>query len=147
MFDFACPMWKRGGVNARNMKGLMTFDRKVKKDSYYWYKANWSKDPVLYLTQRRNVEREKKETTVTVYSNIGAPKVYLNGQELTDMRKGYTDVHYIFDHVVLQEGKNTVKTVVTYQGKEYTDEIEWNYNGERVRNADSSVRNTEHAGW
>ena len=48
---------------------------------------------------------------------------------------------------VLQEGKNTVKTVVTYQGKEYTDEIEWNYNGERVRNADSSVRNTEHAGW
>ena len=93
------------------------------------------------------MEREKKETTVTVYSNIGAPKVYLNGQELTDMRKGYTDVHYIFDHVVLQEGKNTVKTVVTYQGKEYTDEIEWNYNGERVRNADSSVRNTEHAGW
>ena len=147
MFDFACPMWKRGGVNARNMKGLMTFDRKVKKDSYYWYKANWSKDPVLYLTQRRNVEREKKETTVTVYSNIGTPKVYLNGKELTGVRKGYTDVHYIFDNVELQEGKNTVKTVVTYQGKEYTDEIEWMYNGERQRNADSSVRNTEHAGW
>ena len=147
MFDFCAPMWKRGGVDSRNMKGMMTFDRKVKKDSYYWYKANWSKDPVLYLTQRRNVEREKKETTVTVYSNIGTPKVYLNGQELKDMRKGYTDVHYIFDHVMLQEGKNTVKTVVTYNGKEYTDEIEWMYDGAKVRNADSSVRNTEHAGW
>ena len=147
MFDFSAPMWERGGVPARNMKGMITFDRKVKKDSYYWYKANWSKDPVLYLTQRRNVEREKKETTVTVYSNIGTPKVYLNGQELKDMRKGYTDVHYIFDRVVLQEGKNTVKTVVTYDGKEYTDEIEWMYNGAKVRNADSSVRNTEHAGW
>lgn len=147
MFDFCAPMWKRGGVDSRNMKGMMTFDRKVKKDSYYWYKANWSKDPVLYLTQRRNVEREKKETTVTVYSNIGTPKVYLNGQELKDMRKGYTDVHYIFDHVMLQEGKNIVKTVVTYNGKEYTDEIEWMYDGAKVRNADSSVRNTEHAGW
>ncbi len=147
MFDFSAPMWERGGVPARNMKGMITFDRKVKKDSYYWYKANWSKDPVLYLTQRRNVEREKKETTVTVYSNIGTPKVYLNGQELKDMRKGYTDVHYIFDHVVLKEGKNIVKTVVAYGGKEYTDEIEWTYNGAKVRNADSSVRNTEHAGW
>ena len=49
MFDFAVPMWSRGGVPARNLKGLMTFDRKIKKDSYYWYKANWSKEPVLYL--------------------------------------------------------------------------------------------------
>ena len=39
MFDFAVPMWSRGGVPARNLKGLMTFDRKIKKDSYYWYKG------------------------------------------------------------------------------------------------------------
>ena len=56
MFDFGVPMWSRGGVPARNLKGLITFDRKIKKDSYYWYKANWSKDPVLYLTQRRNID-------------------------------------------------------------------------------------------
>ncbi|WP_303011403.1 glycoside hydrolase family 2 protein [uncultured Bacteroides sp.] len=147
MFDFAVPMWKRGGVNARNMKGLMTIDRKVKKDSYFWYKANWSKSPVLYLTQRRNVEREKKNTSVTVYSNIGTPKVYLNGQELSNARKGYTDVHYIFDNVVLNEGKNTVKTVVSYQGKEYTDEVEWTYNGEHKRKADTYEHKKEHAGW
>ena len=71
MFDFAVPMWTRGGVPARNMKGLITFDRKTKKDSYFWYKANWSEEPVLYLTQRRNADREKRTTAVTVYSNIG----------------------------------------------------------------------------
>ena len=147
MFDFAVPMWSRGGVPARNLKGLMTFDRKIKKDSYYWYKANWSKEPVLYLTQRRNADRERKQTSVTVYSNIGTPIVYLNGKELTGIRKGYTDIHYVFDNVTLEQGKNVIRTVATHNGKEYTDEIEWNYTGEKKRNADSRENKNEHAGW
>lgn len=146
-FDFAVPMWKRGGVPARNLKGLVTFDRKIKKDSYFWYKANWSKEPVLYLTQRRNVNREKKETAVAVYSNIGTPKVYLNGKELTGIRKGYTDVHYVFDKVILELGKNILKATVFSGGKEYTDEIEWMYNGEMKREADFYENQKEHAGW
>ena len=146
-FDFAVPMWKRGGVDARNMKGLITFDRKTRKDSFYWYKANWSKEPVLYLTQRRNTERERKETSVTVYSNLGTPRVYLNGRELEGIRKGYTDVHYVFDKVTLAEGRNVLKAVITSDGKEYTDEIVWNYNGDRVRQADSYEHKKEHAGW
>lgn len=146
-FDFAVPMWKRGGVPARNLKGLVTFDRKIKKDSYFWYKANWSKEPVLYLTQRRNVNREKKETAVAVYSNIGTPKVYLNGKELTGIRKGYTDVHYVFDKVILEPGKNILKATVFSGGKEYTDEIEWMYNGEMKREADFYENQKEHAGW
>lgn len=145
MFDFGVPMWSRGGVPARNLKGLITFDRKIKKDSYYWYKANWSKDPVLYLTQRRNIDRERKHTSVTVYSNIGTPQVYLNGKELTGIRQGYTDVHYVLDDVTLEQGKNTIKTVATYNGKEYTDEIEWNYTGEKKRSADWSENKEEHA--
>lgn len=146
-FDFAVPMWGRGGVPARNLKGLVTFDRKIKKDSYFWYKANWSKNPVLYLTQRRNTEREKKVTSVTIYSNIGTPKVYLNGQELNGIRKGYTDVHYVFDEVTLNNGKNTLTAIVRYKGKEYKDEIEWNYTGEKKREADSYVNKSVHAGW
>ena len=117
MFDFAVPQWKRGGVDARNMKGLITFDRKIRKDAFYWYKANWSKEPVLYLTQRRNTERERRETSVTVYSNLGTPRVFLNGRELDGVRKGYTD------------------------------EIVWNYNGEHVRQADAYEHKKEHAGW
>ena len=146
-FDFCAPLWVRGGVPARNMKGLVTFDRKVKKDSYFWYKANWSKDPVLFLTQRRNWDREKKETSVTVYSNIGTPKVYLNGKELSGIREGYTPVHYIIDHVTLENGKNIVKTVVVKDGKTYEDEIEWMYSGEKKRDSDQSVNKEEHAGF
>lgn len=148
MFDFAVPQWKRGGVDARNMKGLITFDRKIRKDAFYWYKANWSKEPVLYLTQRRNTERERRETSVTVYSNLGTPRVFLNGRELLDgVRKGYTDVHYIFDQVTLAEGRNVLRAVIVSDGKEYTDEIVWNYNGEHVRQADAYEHKKEHAGW
>ena len=147
MFDFAVPQWKRGGVDARNMKGLITFDRKIRKDAFYWYKANWSKEPVLYLTQRRNTERERRETSVTVYSNLGTPRVFLNGRELDGVRKGYTDVHYIFDQVTLAEGRNVLRAVIVSDGKEYTDEIVWNYNGQHVPHADAYEHKKEHAGW
>lgn len=147
MFDFCAPLWTRGGVPARNMKGLVTFDRKIKKDAYFWYKANWSDDPVVYLTQRRNVDREKQETSVTVYSNIGVPAVYLNGQALTGMRKGYTGVHYVIDNVNLSKGSNKLKAVVVYKGKTYEDNIEWLYAGEKNRQADASANRNEHAGF
>lgn len=148
MFDFACPMWDRGGVPARNMKGLVTFDRKVKKDAYYWYKANWSEEPVLYLTQRRNADRETRRTTVTVYSNIGQPKLFLNVKELAEVRQGYTAVHYIFNDVVLADGKNILTAVVvTSDGKEYRDEIEWYYTGEKRRTVDNFEHLREHSGF
>lgn len=146
-FDFCAPLWTRGGVPARNMKGLVTFDRKIKKDSYFWYKANWSKEPVLYLTQRRNNDREKQVTSVTVYSNIGTPRVFLNGKELQNIRKGYTDVHYIFDPVTLANGVNTLKAVAVKDGKTYEDSIEWTYTGEKKREVDTFENTGAHAGF
>jgi len=127
MFDFATPMSSQGGVEARNMKGLVTFDRKVKKDPFYWYKANWSNDPVLYLTQRRAVNREHEITPVTVYSNIGTPRLYVNGNEITSYKMGTTSVHYIFENVRLQEGENHLLVKLDHQGKLYEDSITWNY--------------------
>jgi beta-galactosidase len=146
-FDFAVPMWTRGGVPARNMKGLVSFDRKIKKDSYFWYKANWSQDPVVYLTQRRNKDRETRVTSVTIYSNIGSPTVTLNGKELSGIRKGYTDVHYIIDNVSLSNGSNTLKAAVTKDGKTYEDVIEWQYTGEKKREADTQTNKNEHSGF
>lgn len=145
-FDFATPMANRGGVPARNMKGLVTFDRKIKKDAYYWYKANWSKSPVLHITQRRNINREKKITEVTVYSNMGTPKLIVNGEEISGMRKGYTDVHYIFDKVKLSDGKNSIKAEIRANGKLYEDQIEWIYSGEQNRGSDNSYNQNEHGG-
>lgn len=147
MFDFCAPLWVRGGVPARNMKGLVTFDRRIKKDAYFWYKANWSDTPVLYLTQRRNTDREKKITSITVYSNIGTPRVYLNGKELPAPRVGYTPVHYVIDSVSLKEGLNTIRAVGEKDGRMYEDTIEWSYTGEKKRESDGSVNRSEHAGF
>ena len=142
MFDFGVPASYRGGVPARNMKGLMTIDRKIKKDSYFFYKANWSKEPVVYITQRRLKEREKKVTSVTVYSNIGEPTVYLNDKKLTGVKKGYTDIHYIFENVELQQGKNVLKAVAEKDGKTFEDTIEWNFTKE-MKSGEAEVLNSD----
>ncbi|MCC8185942.1 MAG: beta galactosidase jelly roll domain-containing protein [Bacteroides sp.] len=146
-FDFAVPMWNRGGIPARNMKGLITFDRQTKKDSFYWYKANWSREPVLYITQRRNTEREKQNTSVTVYSNMDTPTLTLNGKELKTPRQGYTEVHYIFDDVQLEYGTNILTTRVVAAGNEYEDCVEWHYHGEKQRKADFYEHREEHSGF
>ncbi|PYF71469.1 beta-galactosidase [Pedobacter nutrimenti] len=126
MFDFATPMWNRGSMPARNMKGLVTFDRKLKKDAFYWYKANWSKEPVLYLTERRNALRKNEITNVTVYSNSGRPSLYLNGKKIAALPvQGSNDVQFIFKDLHLKKGDNKIKTVVLNQGKMLTDTMVW----------------------
>lgn len=148
MFDFAVPTSKRGSVEARNMKGLITFDRKTKKDAYYWYKANWSKDPVLYMTQRRNDRRERRVTSVTVYSNIGMPRVTLNGRDLGTPRRGTTDVHYVFDNVSLDDGENLLRaSAADGKGRQLTDTIVWYYHGDCDRSADFREHKQEHGSW
>lgn len=149
-FDFATPKAHQGGVPARNMKGLVTFDRKTKKDVFYWYKANWSNEPLVYLTQRRCQQRENKRTSVTVYSNKGIPDLWVNGKKITEYKLGFTPVHYIFEGVLLQEGKNELKAIVEYENKPLEDKIEWYYsedNDQRVNTPQSGKENKkEHGG-
>ncbi|MDR1808842.1 MAG: beta-galactosidase [Prevotella sp.] len=148
-FDFATPVNTQGGVEARNMKGLVTFDRKIKKDPFYWYKANWSKEPVLYLTQRRAVDRENEITPVTVYSNIGVPQLFVNGAEITGFERGTTAVHYIFRNIKLTTGKNVIETRVVKDGKVYDDKIIWNYspkNKNMGKAKQPEKKTTEHVG-
>lgn len=148
MFDFTTPMSSQGKVESRNMKGLVTFDRKTKKDPFYWYKANWSKEPVLYITQRRVVNRGNKITPVTIYSNVGMPNLYVNGKRITTVKKGYTDVHYIFSEIKLKEGKNTLEVKINKNGKYYSDKVIWNYSDKfkDIENSVPEVRQKEHIG-
>ncbi|WP_291909859.1 glycoside hydrolase family 2 protein [Chitinophaga sp. CB10] len=125
MFDFCAPMWSRGGVPARNMKGMVTFDRQIKKDVFYWYKANWSGEPVVYISDRRLVERKQAVTTVTVYDNIGTPVLTLNGKKLPAPKTGTTPVHYVFENVKLKKGKNVLVCTGVKDGKTYKDQVEW----------------------
>lgn len=69
MFDFAADGRDEGGKHGENQKGLVTFDRKVKKDAFYLYKAAWSSEPFVHLCGKRYSSREHAETTIKVYSN------------------------------------------------------------------------------
>ncbi len=148
-FDFATPATTQGGVEARNMKGLVTFDRKTKKDPFYWYKANWSKEPVLYLPQRRVTERENEITPVTVYSNIGTPQLFVNGLEVKDFTIGKTEVHYIFNNIKLRNGENIIEAKASSQGKQFEDKVIWNYSPDYKSKLDRSSpkeKTKEHIG-
>lgn len=80
MFDFAADARDQGGEPGMNHKGLVTFDRKIKKDSFYLYKAYWSREAFVYIAGRRYVERPEKVTTVKVYSNLPKVALYANGK-------------------------------------------------------------------
>ena len=79
MFDFAADARDQGGEPGMNHKGLVTFDRKTKKDSFYLYKAWWSEDPFVHLCGRRYADRTGSSTTVKVYSNLNTVSLYCNG--------------------------------------------------------------------
>ena len=80
MFDFAADARNQGGEPGMNHKGLVTFDRKTKKDSFYLYKAWWSKEPFVYICGRRYVDRNERYTNVKVYSNCPEITLYANGE-------------------------------------------------------------------
>ena len=82
MFDFAADARNQGGEPGMNHKGLVTFDRKIKKDSFYLYKAWWSKDPFVYICGRRYKKRAETMTTVKVYSNCPEVTLFVNGKKV-----------------------------------------------------------------
>ncbi|MBI2513118.1 MAG: glycoside hydrolase family 2 protein [Opitutae bacterium] len=82
LFDFAVDARDEGGVRGRNDKGLVTSDRRLRKDAFYWYKANWSEEPVLYVTSRRFRERPAGRSELKVYSNAPRVELWLDGRPL-----------------------------------------------------------------
>ena len=82
MFDFGADARNEGGENGQNHKGLVTFDRKYKKDSFYAYKAWLSDDPFVHICGKRYVDRVEDVTKVTVYSNLPEVELFANGVSL-----------------------------------------------------------------
>ena len=104
MFDFGAANRNEGGVKGRNNKGLVTFDRKIKKDSLYAYKAFWSDEPFVHIGGERYVQRKCGETIIPVYSNLPEVTLTVNGEEFTFS----CDRVAYFDKAVIKEGENTV---------------------------------------
>ena len=112
MFDFAADARNQGGEPGMNHKGLITFDRKTKKDAFYLYKAYWSKESFVHICGKRYVNRTDKVTEIKVYSNLDSVTLYVNGKEF-ESRKG----DKIFKFAVALEGEIRVEAV----SGEYTD--------------------------
>lgn len=104
MFDFGCAARDEGGVAGRNNKGLVTMDRKTKKDSYYIYQAYWSKKPMVHLCGRRYAQRAGETTEIRVYSNQPTVALYLNG-ELVEEKSA--EKVFVFT-VALKDGFNII---------------------------------------
>ena len=84
MFDFAADAREQGGEPGMNHKGLVTFDRVTKKDSFYLYKAYWSKEPFVHICSKRYARRTEKTTCVKVYSNCRAVTLYADGKKVAE---------------------------------------------------------------
>ncbi len=107
MFDFGCAARDEGGVAGRNNKGLMTIDRKTKKDSYFIYQAYWTTKPMVHICGRRYALRAGETTQIRVYSNQPAVSLYIN-DELIETKAA--EKVFVFE-VALKEGSNIVLAV------------------------------------
>ncbi len=82
MFDFGADARAEGGENGQNHKGLVTMDRKYKKDSFYAYKAWLSSDPFVHICSKRYIDRVEPVTKITVYSNLPEVELFVNGKSV-----------------------------------------------------------------
>ena len=113
MFDFGAAHRTEGDRPGINDKGLVTFDRKVRKDAFYFYKANWNREePMLYLTGKRNTVRTQRLQTITAFTNQAGAELFVNGKSYG---KTTPDSYAILEwkNVELQPGENEIKVVST----------------------------------
>lgn len=108
MFDFGSDMRDEGGTKGRNNKGLVTYDRKIKKDSFYIYKAWWSREPFVHVCSSRYVDRPTATIDVKVYSNLPSVTLFVDDAEFATQK---ADKIFLFQNVPIAEGGTLVKAV------------------------------------
>lgn len=108
MFDFGCAARDEGGVAGRNNKGLVTMDRKTKKDSFYIYKAFWNPEPMVHIAGKRYAQRAGETTEIKVYTNQESVALYLN-RELVEEKEAVD--HIAKFEVALADGFNILLAV------------------------------------
>ena len=114
MFDFGADARAEGGENGQNHKGLVTMDRKYKKDAFYAYKAWLSDEPFVHLCGKRYVDRVEDVTRVTVYSNLPEVELFVNGESVGKLSAP--------DHFFYFDVKNEGESTLVARAGEYSDE-------------------------
>jgi beta-galactosidase len=123
MFDAASAGRNEGERPGVNDKGLVSHDRAVKKDAFYWYKANWTDEPLVYVTSRRFSPRTEARTAVKVYSNCATVSLHVNGRDIG--RVTVEDHVALFPDVELVPGRNQVLAKAQRGTVTVSDEVTW----------------------
>jgi beta-galactosidase len=125
MFDFGSHFRREGDAIGMNDKGMVSYDRKIKKDVFYFYKANWSEEPVIWITNSRFAIRENNKINVKVYSNLEAVELFVNG-ESAGIQSG-ENATLLWKSISLIKGNNRVQAVGQKDGKSYSHSVVWMY--------------------
>ena len=123
LFDFASDSRNEGDLTDMNDKGLVTYDRTVAKDAFYFYRANWSARPTLHLVGRRYVDRPRALVDVKAYSNAAQVRLSLNGADrgTAPCQQGVC----IWHSVHLEPGLNDLRATATFGTAQVTDSLQW----------------------
>lgn len=124
MFDFGAAHRTEGDRPGINDKGLVTHDRKVKKDAFYFYKANWNPEPMVYIAGHRSVNRVKPVTEVQIFSNCAEVTLKVNGQIIKKMQPDGVKV-CIFKDIRLKKGENNIEVSAKNGKRVITDACCW----------------------
>lgn len=126
-FDFASDNRNEGNQPGINDKGLITRDRLLKKDTYYFYKANWNKAPMVYICSRRFMKRTNANTAIKIYSNCDQVTLIVNGKEHNLQQE--ENCIFLSDEIELSEGENKISAIGSRDGDgmKYEDHIIWYY--------------------
>lgn len=122
--DFGSSIRTEGDENGINDKGLVTYDRKIKKDAFFFYKANWNTDPILYIAERRNDSRHKALTHIKVFSNLLQVSLWVNGKSIGQKKKdAYNTI--LWEDVRLKKGVNKIVVKGRSGNELITDSCDW----------------------
>ena len=124
LFDFGAAHRVEGDRPGINDKGLVTFDRKVKKDAFYFYKANWNtEEPFVYITNRHR-DRSLAVTDIMIFSNQPEVELFVNGKSL-GRQKPDEYATFKWKGVALQDGENTIEARSTQKKNPVNDKVVW----------------------
>lgn len=128
MFDFSSRVRQEGDATDINTKGLVSFDRRVRKDAFFYYKAQWSEEPVVHIISRRFARRTEPVTRIKVYANAPAVTLELNGSSLGEV--ACKDRVCVREAVRLAPGTNRVVARADFPVGAVEDAVEWTLVGE-----------------
>jgi beta-galactosidase len=123
MFDFASAIRHEGDAIDLNDKGLVSYDRKVKKDAFFFYKAHWSSEPVVHINGRRYAQRASAIIDVRLYSNAERVRVALNGRTLASVP--CPERICVLHGVHLAPGRNRVTAQARFGARTVEDAVTW----------------------